>query len=138
MQEKSSGAVIYYQKGTLLHYLILHYEAGHWDFPKGHIEKGENEEDAAKREAEEESGIKNLGFEGSFRAEIHYFFKRGKEVVSKDVTFFIAKSPTKDVKLSFEHIGYSWLSYAKALKKLTYPTARDVLKKVHAFLEGEK
>ena len=28
-------------------YLVLHYEAGHWDFPKGHLEEGESEEDAA-------------------------------------------------------------------------------------------
>jgi hypothetical protein len=33
--EKSCGAVVYLKKGSETLYLLLHYEAGHWDFVKG-------------------------------------------------------------------------------------------------------
>jgi 8-oxo-dGTP pyrophosphatase MutT (NUDIX family) len=36
------------------------YGAGHWDFPKGHIEKNENEMAAVLREVKEETGIANI------------------------------------------------------------------------------
>ncbi len=135
MHEKSAGVVVYHRKGGAVKYLILHYKAGHWDFPKGHIERGESEEVAAEREVTEETGIKNLEFELGFKAGIHYFFRKNRQVISKDVTFFMAGSAAKTVKLSFEHKGHSWLSYTKALNKLTYPTAKDILRKAHAFLK---
>jgi len=40
-QEFSAGAVIYRIDGGRKLLLILQYEKTHWDFVKGHIEKGE-------------------------------------------------------------------------------------------------
>lgn len=39
--EKSAGAVIFRKEEGKIYYLLLHYQARHWDFPKGHLEKGE-------------------------------------------------------------------------------------------------
>jgi hypothetical protein len=44
---------------------------------------------------------------------------------------------TTDVKLSFEHIGFNWLTYEGAMKKLTFKNAKDVLQKAHDYLKKQ-
>jgi len=129
--EKSAGVVVV-RDGK---YLLLHYEGGHWDFAKGHVEKGETEEIAALRELKEETALEGEIIPG-FSHKIHYFFNRGKEKVSKDVVFFIAKVKGAKVILSDEHVGFDWLPIEDALKKLTYDTAKDVLRKAKNWLDG--
>jgi phage-related protein len=36
--------------------------------------------------------------------------------------------------LSYEHVGYEWLNYDKAMAKLTFANAKKVLAKAHEFL----
>lgn len=131
--EKSAGAIVF-RKNRKIKYLLLHYEAGHWDFPKGHIEKGESEKEALRREVFEETGIKDLKIIPSFKKTIKYFFKKDKRTVMKIVVFYLAETKTEKVKLSFEHIGYKWLSYNKASRQLTFQNARDLLFQAHQFL----
>lgn len=115
-------------------YLLLHYEEGHWDFPKGHVEEGEEDLDTATREAEEETGISDLEFVFGFRERVEYFYVRDGTTMHKEVFFFLAETKTSDVRLSSEHIGSEWLPYGDALRRLTYENARDVLKAAHKFL----
>lgn len=133
MKEVSAGAVIYTEKPRK--YLLLHYESGHWDFVKGHIEKKEKEKETVFRETQEETGITDLKLKPGFRKTIHYFFRKNKELISKTVIFYIGKTKTKKIKLSYEHTGYKWLPYDDALKKLTYKTAKQILTQAHKFLE---
>ncbi len=134
-QEFSAGIVVFYKKNNVINYLLLHYERGHWDFAKGHIEKGESKEEAAHRELYEEAGIRATiipGFEDSFS----YIFTSPKthELVKKTVYFFTGKADSTNVKLSHEHIDYQWLPYEEALKQLTFKSAKDLLTKVNGFL----
>lgn len=127
MREESCGAVIYHGEA----YLLLHYDAGHWDFPKGNREQGETKKETALREIEEETGITDLVF-NDFEKTIHYVYRRDTQTIFKEVTFFLAESKEKKVTLSWEHQGFQWLSYEKALDTLTYESARDVLQAAHA------
>jgi bis(5'-nucleosidyl)-tetraphosphatase len=131
MKEESCGAVIHYNDT----YLLLHYEAGHWGFPKGNRESGETKLKTAKREIKEETGLeyKNLIFT-DFKMDIDYFYKREGKTIYKVVTYFLAESDTDDVTISWEHTGYQWLPYQEALERLTYNNAKKVLKAAHAFL----
>ena len=134
-QEKSCGAVVYKsQKDGSAKYLLLHYEAGHWDFPKGNQEKNEKEEQAAAREIKEETGIEDIEFLDGFKEAIKYFYKKGEETVYKEVVFFLIQSATEKVELSREHVGYAWMSYEHAQKKLTFNTSKDLLRKANQFL----
>ena len=129
--ERSAGAVVYrLERGRPL-YLLLHYEAGHWDLPKGNIERGESREMTAKREIEEETGIRKVEFDPGFETWIRYFFRREGKTVFKIVDFLLARTREKKVKISFEHIGYEWLPFESALERLTYKTAKDVLVKAN-------
>ena len=130
-EQYSAGIIPYRKKDGVIEYLLLHYQKGHWDFPKGKIETGETKEVTALRELKEETGLRahiKPGFEASFS----YFFKVDKDLIHKTVWFFIGEViGDSSVILSHEHQGFLWLPYDKALKQLTYQNARDVLLKVH-------
>ena len=138
IEEKSAGAIVLHRSDEKIEYLILHYPAGHWDFPKGNVEKGESELDAAIREISEETGLTDLKFINGFKKTIQYYYRKGDQLVKKTVTFYLAESKTKDVKLSYEHQGYVWLPIDEALVKVTYQNARNVLKEAHQFLTQTK
>lgn len=139
--EKSAGAIIFRKDNVKILYLLLHYPSGsragkdYWDFPKGHIEKGEKVEETIKREVEEETGLKNIKFIEGFKEWIKYFFKFKKQNIFKIVTFLLVETKRKGVRVSFEHIGYKWLSYDEAIKQLTFKNAKEILKKANNFLQ---
>ena len=136
LDEKSCGAVLFKrQRDGSLKYALLHHEAGHWDFPKGHQEKNETEERASEREIREETGIDDIEIVNGFKEGVRYFFKKGEETVYKEVIFFLARTMTEKINLSSEHTGYAWVSYEHACKKLTYNTSKDLLKKADDFLK---
>ena len=133
--EKSCGAVIC-RVGNGAKYLLLHYEAGHWDFVKGHVEKGESEEETVSREILEETGLKNNRFLSDFRERISYFYRRQGRTVSKEVIFYLVESQREEaVKISGEHVGYEWLPYRQALERLTYKNAKETLRKAERYLQ---
>ena len=152
--EKSAGAVVFRREDSNIYYLLLHYPSSakapkprsrvnslrgrdYWDFPKGHIEKGEKEIDTVKREVFEETGLKDIKFVEGFKEWIKYFFKHKGKNVFKIVTFLLAEAETEEVKISPEHIGYKWLPYKEALKQLKFKNAREILKKANDFLSKE-
>ena len=132
--ERSAGAVIFHQKKDAPEYLLLHYTARHWDLPKGHIENGEKQKEAAKREVKEETGLEDIEFSPGFEETIKYFYKREGRNFFKVVVFFLAEAKTKKVKISYEHQGFKWLPYEKALKQLTFKNAKEIIKKANNFL----
>jgi bis(5'-nucleosidyl)-tetraphosphatase len=135
LRERSCGAVVVLTN-TEPQYLLLHYEAGHWDFVKGNVEPNESEKETVIRELREETGIVDARFVEGFREKITYFYRRQGTTVHKDVIFFIIETQTETVKLSFEHVGYIWLNYTDALEKLTFKNAKDVLQKAHKVLKA--
>jgi bis(5'-nucleosidyl)-tetraphosphatase len=134
LHEKSCGAVVYF-KNVKVKYLLLQYEAGHWDFVKGNVEPNESEADTVLRELKEETGIVATQLIEGFREQIQYFYRRQGETIQKEVVFYLIQADTEKVELSFEHVGYEWLDYQHALEKLTFKNAREVLQKAHAFLQ---
>lgn len=132
--EKSCGAIVFV-KNVEVSYLLLHYEAGHWDFVKGNVEPNENERDTVMRELKEETGIVDAQFIDVFREKIEYFYRRQGATIHKEVVFFLIEVPTEKVELSYEHVGYDWLDYQRAMEKLTFKSAKDLLQKAHGFLK---
>ncbi len=139
IEELSAGAVVYHEdlmKGNR-RYLVLHYPAGHWDFPKGAVEKGETEQQAARREILEESGLKIDSFIPDFRKKIEYHYRRSGGLSHKQVIFFLARSDLDEVKISFEHSGFEWLSFEQSVRRLTFENARNVLREANDFLSKQ-
>ena len=137
LHEKSCGAVVFVKNAEIL-YLLLQYEAGHWDFVKGNVEPNESEKDTVLRELKEETGIVATQTIEGFREVISYFYRRQGSTVHKEVVFFLIEVDTKKVALSFEHVGFDWLNYERAMEKLTFKNAKDVLQKAHVFLQAQE
>ena len=135
LREKSCGAVVFIKKDDPVKYLLLNYAAEHWDFVKGNVELNESEKETVVRELKEETSITEARFIDGFREVIAYFYRRQGLTVHKEVVFFLMEAYTDKVKLSFEHVGYSWLDYQHAMEKLTFKNAKDVLQKAHDFLK---
>lgn len=132
-RDKSAGAVIF-KRNSRVEYLLLKYGAGHWDFVKGHIEEGESEIETILREAEEETGINELEIIPGFKEKIEYFYRSGRELVYKEVVFYMAEAKTSQVTLSYEHVDYAWLPFQEAYARVTYANAKRVLKAARDFL----
>jgi len=130
IEERSSGAVLFSETSSGRIFLLLNYPSGHWDFVKGNIENGETPRQTVIREIKEETCIVDVEFVNGFEDKIEYHYRRDGNIVHKEVVFFLAKTKTTDVKISHEHLGFVWLSFNDALKKLTYKNAQNVLKKV--------
>jgi len=132
--EKSAGAVVFRRENNEIKYLLIQYTWGHWEFPRGLVEKGESLEDTARREIEEEVGIEDIKFIPGFKEWFKFFFRLKGKNIMKIATFLLAKTKTKKVKLSFEHKDYVWSEYDEALDKLTFKNSKEILRKANAFL----
>jgi bis(5'-nucleosidyl)-tetraphosphatase len=140
----SAGIIVYQLNNNQIEYLLLHYTAGHWDFAKGKVEKGETHEQAALRELQEEAGI-SATIIPDFKEHFSYFFHdnyntahlqlgSATSLTQKTVYFFVGEAQSTDIVLSHEHIDYVWLPYEKALEQLTYNNAKIVLTHAHDFI----
>ena len=74
--EKSCGGIVYRKfHGNTEILLIKHIKSGYWSFPKGHVENSETEEETAKREIKEETGI-DVYIDSGFRETVTRTQKR--------------------------------------------------------------
>jgi len=135
-QERSAGIIVFRKGADGKHLFLLLDYGNYWDFPKGHIEEGEDERAAALRELAEETGITNVELMDDFRHEIVYFFRPpGRGLVRKTVVFFSGEVESEEVTISHEHVGYEWLKGEDALARVKYPTAKQVMRAVLKHLE---
>lgn len=139
VRERSAGVLVFRDVNGRREYLLLDY-GRHWDYPKGHLEAGETDEQAARRELREETGITDIELVEGFSREIVYHFRSSRKgLVRKEVIFFAGRLDENDegeVMLSEEHVGYSWEERDAALAKLTFENARSVLSAAAAHLEA--
>lgn len=144
VSEKSVGGLIFFEENKKRKYLLLEYkrrndEKGdhkYWDFPKGHVEKDEKETDTLFREIKEETGLENINLILGFKEKLKYFFKKDGELINKEVIYYLLKSNSKEVKISFEHTGFKWFEYEEALKAIEFKSSKDVLKKAETFINS--
>ena len=127
-REISAGAVVFRITKENHEFLLLLHGLGHWDFPKGNIEQGEDEKETVRREITEETGITRLTFIEGFRETIRYFYKWKGKGIFKIVIFYLVKTRQKKIRLSYEHRDCAWLPFAEALNRLSFHNSKQVLK----------
>ena len=141
--EKSVGAVVFRKQENEILYLLLCYRSWQWDFPKGHVEKGENEEQTLRREILEETGISEISILPNFRQSAWYFYQaknnerkeriekgRGINIFKRAVLFCVQTEIAK-VQIDFENKAFEWLSFEEAYKKVGNADSRRILTKAN-------
>jgi 8-oxo-dGTP pyrophosphatase MutT (NUDIX family) len=131
--QKACGAVIFRQDHDVLRFLLIKQKhGGHWGFPKGMMDEGETEQETARREVREETGLAVKLLEG-FRSSVRYSPNRN---TVKEAVFFLAHAPDMPVKCQASEIeGYSWCEMSEAVKLLTFENSRGVLKEAYRVLK---
>ena len=119
--------ILYRRRLARPEYLLLHYTAGHWDFPKGNIEAGENKNRLLPVKFGKKHGITDIEFFDGFCMKIKYKYRHGRKLVRKEVMLYLARTHTRQVILSHEHIGFAWRKFDEAMQQLTYRNATNLL-----------
>ena len=101
----------------------------HWDFPKGLMEAGEEPMQAALREVEEETTLRDLEFPWG-----EVFIETGPYSRGKIARYYIGKTGQETIELPVnpdlgrpEHSEYRWASFGKAMA-LTSARVRPVIR----------
>uniref|UniRef100_A0A914CG92 Bis(5'-nucleosyl)-tetraphosphatase [asymmetrical] n=1 Tax=Acrobeloides nanus TaxID=290746 RepID=A0A914CG92_9BILA len=134
---RAAGLLVYRKHNDQIEYLLLQasYEPFHWTPPKGHVDPGEDEREAAIRETSEEAGItsEQLEIRDGFKHEMHYNVKNKP----KRVIYWIAHLKNdQEVVLSHEHQEKKWASLEEAIKLSKYAEMEKLLREAQAFLES--
>lgn len=137
MNEVAAGLILFREGSNGREYLIIkNRRGGHWGFPKGHVEPGEDLMATALREVAEEVNIVSLYPIPGFTTSVHYSFPRGSQIVQKDVTLFLARS-AEDGRPSKEEVAQmAWLPFPKALTRITFPEQRRALEEAETWLNS--
>ena len=123
--EYCSGAVLYTESQESIYYVLVVENDGHCGLPKGHIEFGETEAQAALREIKEETGITAKLAEG-FQIAIEYPMENG---TIKRTTYFCTQYENQALHdHARELLGVKLLPFHEALVSLSHPQVKDVLR----------
>ncbi len=119
-----------YNPQTKQIFIVHHKKAKQWVVPGGHIEKGEILEDAVKREANEELGIKIEKVVKPFLFSIMYIHNEGQLCKAHhDIWYLI---PTKD-KLNIDFTEFNdvkWATISEARKIITHKTYLQAIERI--------
>lgn len=111
-------------------YLVLKYPQGHWGFPKGHLEDGdESLWDAATRELTEETDLEATKRFDDFREVLDYWFTQDEKRHHKTVYFFGCEVSDGTVSLSEEHRDYRWTTTEETRELLTYENEKTLFER---------
>lgn len=103
--------------------LIVQHLSGHWSFPKGHPEGGEQPKQAAQRELYEETGLEVVRFLPLETFEEHYSFFHKKQKIQKAVLYYPALVRGNVRRQEEEILALEWLSLQDSCARLTFPQA---------------
>lgn len=133
----SAGAVVFMRvKESIKYLLIQHIKTGtHWGFPKGQVGPEEEILEAAKREIQEETGLKDFHIYTDFKETIKFSFELNRKIIDKTVTYFIAKANSETIMLSEEHTNWKLLSYNECINKLEKDNQKELLKKADDYIK---
>lgn len=123
--EKTCGSVLFFRDGNVKKYLLIeNADSGHIGFPKGHVEQGETEEQTARREVFEETGI-TVEINPQTRQE--YTYTTGLGTV-KNCVYFCNEFDDTEIKIQKEEVAQYWLlPFGEAITLLNYPQDKIIL-----------
>ena len=166
LEEKSAGGVVFRRIGESANQyeFLIGKHSGYqkWVLPKGLIERGESEIEAAQREVEEEVGVKTKVIGVTPIKTIEYWYyadlkekmglaasekeserrvgkyqeEGGKEVrIHKRVVFYLMEMEEDLGKEGWEMSERKWVTYEEGIKTLAFETEQEVFESAGRLLD---
>ncbi len=111
--------------------VMLIFRRGKWDLPKGKLDKGETIEQCAKREVEEETGLKNLIIESPLQSTYHTYHEGSRFILKESIWFKMKitgeQSTTPQIEEYITEIKWVKKDKLKTYYDKTYPSVKEVL-----------
>ena len=124
-KEKCCGCIIIENNKVLL---VYEKNRNFWGFPKGHMEKGENEIETALREVKEEVGLDVEIIDKEKRYILNYIIR---DEIDKTTVLYLATPKNKEIVMQESEIEkVKWCDFEEALETLTFDNSKEVFKKV--------
>jgi len=125
---KAGGGLVRKENGKIL----FIFRKGKWDLPKGKIDMGETLEKGAKREVEEETGVKKLQINGLAGVTYHIFKRNYKYQLKETHWFYMTTTYKGKLKPEFKEdiTKAKWKGTKKTVKALenSYGNIKCLLK----------
>ena len=123
---RAAGGAVWRWGPSHIEVLLIHRPRyDDWTLPKGKVDPGEEEADAALREVAEETGLRcELGAE---LATTRYHDRRGRPKVVRYWAMKVDGHATEPFRSNDEVDELAWLAVDKAADRLTYDRDREVL-----------
>ena len=123
VREPTSGGIIFrFTKDRKdIEILLIQDSKERWTIPKGHIEPGETAKVTARREIEEETGLRNFNVL-TWLGKIHFKYRRMDKLVLMTTQIYLVQAlddnemPTGEKWMK----GISWFSFTDALQVIEY------------------
>lgn len=123
VREPTSGGIVFRLTAdkTDLEILLIQDSKGRWTIPKGHIEPGETAKMTARREIEEETGLRNFEIL-TWLGKIHFKYRRADKLVLMTTQIYLVQAldarehPTAEKWMK----GIRWFSFSEALDLIEY------------------
>ncbi len=117
-RERTAGGIVLGDSGTVA--MVRRSDA--WLFPKGHVEEGETDEQAARREIAEETGLANLELIDDLGSYERYAItKEGTDDLErmKEIHMFLfAAEPHAELAPSHEIAEARWVSFSRLISEI--------------------
>ena len=123
VREPTSGGIVFRltKDSNDIEILLIQDSKGRWTIPKGHIEPGETAKMTARREIEEETGLKNVSVL-TWLGKIHFKYRRMDKLVLMTTQIYLVQSldshemPTPEKWMK----GIRWFKFTDALDAIEY------------------
>lgn len=136
MREETSYGIIPLQKERLIwRVFLVQHRAGHWSFPKGHPEDGEDSKQTAERELNEETGLVVKRYLSHETLSETYFFNHQGQKIKKTVIYFLAEVEGKVILQEREIAKGAWCAVDEAHGMLTFPEAKKIARGIQLLVD---
>lgn len=119
---RSAGGVVLGDSGTIA--LVQSATSGFWTLPKGHVDPGETDEEAARREIHEEAGLTDLEFIDDLGTyERPHILPDGSDDPYETKTihmFLFAAQPHASLLPTHEMQAARWVSFRELANEIAY------------------
>lgn len=140
IREVSAGGIVFQRTPRGVRFALMKDSYGKWAFPKGHVEPGETQEQAAARETLEELGldqVRLLEYLGAIDIWFRDRFEKKGALIHKDIHYYLFETP-EDAVLRPDPAEHAyearWVPLGKLLSSSSYKDMEPILRRAVSHL----